>query len=331
MAIVPFEKSYEFFVNHQFGSGMTEMEQNAYVFWKIKDRLINWTQGAWSVHSSSDGSSNVGAADYWLDYTTDILWNETGLAHSWVVLERPDGAQLLIECRGPTTRTDYITCKWSHEGLFTGGSLTNPPSAADQQALLDRNQWYDTAGPRTMYMHLIHATDGSIDHMLLTYNGAAFFYWCSQTVLSPVDNYTLHNVFFARENTGVTSYRTTYAMHTEAQYWAGKKSVTADSEGLFRFGLTTLIGNSAGTPNDMGALVPLANSISGKCVLYPIGIVSMSVGYEGRHGRFADHWMAPGSLATGTTIEENPLSPTYEIAVFPHMAIPWDGTVPVVS
>lgn len=325
MAIVTFEKTYEFDVNHEIGAGMGEAEFYGYVPWRIKDRLINWTNNPWTVALSSN-ASDVGADDYWDDWT-DLHWNPAGVAHSWIVLSCSQGGQLLIDLKATSTREDIIKVAWSCEGAYTEGTTLNAPTAYDEVALIDNDQWIDSYGPYLIQMHLIHSTDGQIDHILLTQSGSSFFYWCHNTVQCPVANYSLNNVFFSTASK--IGSRCSYSYHTDIQQWVGKASVTGDTAGMFRFGLTSLVMGVTG--NNLGQIITGANSLSGKYVLYPIGIMSMTVGVEGRHGRLADQWFCPSTLATGTTLEEVPGSPTYELAVFANMVLPWNGTSPVVS
>jgi hypothetical protein len=180
-----------------------------------------------------------------------------------------------------------------------------------------------------MDAHFIHATDGSADHMIICYNGVPFFYWAMCDVADRVDNYTLPGVAFGVSNSNVAASRMSYAIHTEQGYWGGKSNASGSAAGVFRFGLTNLVMGTTG--NDLGQLVPGMNSIAQQYALYPVGIMSLTAGLEGRHGRLPDMWMAPSSLSTGDSIEEDPANPTYELVVFGNIILPWNGTVPVVA
>lgn len=333
MALVILEKTYEFAVNQVFtGSGQTEDEQKRYILWNCKDQMISWTNNPWTVVQSSGytGSWQAGYADYWTTWEA-VLWNSTGNNHSWCVLESVGGGQLLLDCNGASTRTDLMTVKWSPEGLFGAGTTTTAPTAPDEGTCYSTGvAWLPSLSVQTWQMHMIHSTDGEIDHVLWTYNGYNITGWIHQTASCPVANYTLNEVFCGIATNSLSANAMTFSRHMDQQYWQGKKEATGDGSGIFDFGLSSLVGYN-GAWNDMAGLVSGPNGISGKYAMYPIGILSDSVGADGRHGELVDQWFVPTNLPTGATLEENPLSPTYEIAVFANMAFPWSGAVPVVS
>jgi hypothetical protein len=333
MAIVTFEKTYEFFVNHILdGSGQTEDDQSRDMIWHIKNQLISWTNYPWDVDQSCGytGSWQVGYDDYWPDYSA-LLWNSTGNDHAWCVLNAPTGGQLLLDCNGSSTRTDLMTVKWSPEGLFGAGTTTTAPTAVDEHTCYNQgSSWKNTSSVLTFQLHMIHSTDGEIDHVMFTYNATPFLYWVRQTVEGRVDGYTLPVVFAGVISTNLANSAMTYSRHVEQTYWKGKKSASGDGTGIFTCGLTHPITRDA--PGDeCGQIVTSANDISEAYVLYSIGIASFGAGLTGRHGYIVDQWMVPSALVTGSTLEEDPLLPTYELAVFANMALPWNGTVPVVS
>lgn len=109
----------------------------AETFWKIKQGMVT-TSGKWTVVSSSDGASNFGAADYWVD-SGDCVWAITGSNHSWIVLKNTNlsssgaGFQICIDLDHGTPY--YGTVLYSASAGFTGGSLTDRPTATDSQDL----------------------------------------------------------------------------------------------------------------------------------------------------------------------------------------------------
>ena len=332
MAMPTLEKTYEFFVNHNYGGGMTDHEWSAYSFWKIKDRLVNWSSNPWTVVSSSN-KSIAGAADYWLDYTTDVNWGNAGYTHSWIVLERPTGGQLLLDCKAnASTREDYCALAWSNEGLFTGGSTTNCPTAADEQYFIGSATTYfnwSNGTAKASQLHMIHSTDGEIDHILMTYNGTAFLYWSAVTPICPVSDYTLLNLFWGRGNDTMAAIPTAGNLLT-TPYWRGKISASGDGTGKFTGQTTALITGYSSSAYWFINQSPTVNDFSNRYPMYPMALYSDTAGYEGRHCSFSDMWLVKG-LSTGDTLEENALSPTYEFAVFNELALPWNGTLPEVA
>jgi hypothetical protein len=333
MALVTFKKSYDFLVNQVIdGAGLGTHDFMKYQIWAIKNTLISYPNNPWVVLWSSDATS-AGAADYWTDWTKVNFHSGTN-PHSWVVLDSFGGGQLLIDCKSSaSTREDIITIKWSNEGLFVGpGTVNVAPVATDEHVMLNTVNWrpyvYDGDILPTQ-LHGIHSTDGEIDHIILTFNGTPFLYWGKQTVQCSVPNYDLKNIFFARTNNSLSTSRLSYGVHSEQQYWACKKNSSGDATGIFNCGLTVMVGETTG--NDLGQIVTGPNSPSGKYQFYPIGMMSLTAGFEGRHGQLFDQWFVPSSLKTGFTLEEDYDSPTYELAVFANMALPCDGSVPQVS
>lgn len=334
MAILTFDKEYEFSVNEVLdGSGQTEDDQSRDMIFRIKDHLIGWTNHPWSVDQSSGYVSStweVGYADNWPDYSA-LLWNSSGNSHAWCVLNSPMYGQMLIDCNGASTRTDLMTIKWSPESLFGAGTAAYAPTASDEMTCFTTGvKWKPWSAVATFQLHMIHATDGSGDHAFFTGNGVPFVYWGRHEVESPVDNYTLPEIFTAILTDSQTASAMTYSRHTEQLYWKGKRSASGDGTGIFTCGLTDAISRYA-TGEDCGQIVTGVNELSTTYMLYPLAVFSGSAGSLGRHGYVSDHWMVPSTLTTGTTIEQDPMSPTYEIAVFQNMALPWNGTVPVVS
>lgn len=332
MSIVTLNKSYDFLVNQVIdGEGLDTHAFMRQPIWEIKNTLVSYPNNPWTVLWSSDATS-AGATDYWVDATAVVFHSGTN-PHSWVVLGSYAGGQLLIDCKSSaSTREDIITIKWSNEGLFVGpGTVNVAPVAADEHVLLNAVQWrnyvYD-GDILPVQLHGIHSTDGEIDHVILTFGGVPFLYWAKQTIQCRVTNYNLGNIFFAHTCDSVNTSRMGYGSHTDQQWWAGKKDYSGDGTGIFSCGLTNFVGSST---NELGSVLPGANTFSGYSPLYPIGMMSMSAGYEGRHGQLVDQWFTPSSFSTGFTFEEDKDNPTFELAVFGSMLLPWNGTPPVVS
>lgn len=122
------------------GVGGSNSIANRDLFVKIKDYLK--THG-WSVVSSSDGISNVGAEDYWIDYTKIVNAVE-GSNHSWIVMSNSSicsGYQLCIDF-SLTTVTKLYAYVSVDGGGFTGGSITSRPTAVDEAKInINTDNW----------------------------------------------------------------------------------------------------------------------------------------------------------------------------------------------
>lgn len=122
------------------GTGASNAIANNDLLYNIKTHLK--TVG-WSVVSSSDGSSNFGASDYWVAGTS-IVHAVSGSNHSWIVLSNSSictGYQLCIDFANATNNIVYMYVSVNGTG-FTGGSLTARPTASDEVQLnINGNTW----------------------------------------------------------------------------------------------------------------------------------------------------------------------------------------------
>lgn len=328
MALVTFEKSYDFLVDQTYNTGATDEEQHARILFGIKDALLNFT-AAWSVLSSSD-QVLAGASDYWTDWTK-ILWESGTAPHSWIVLESPGGGQLLIDCNYSSTRSDLLRVVWSPEGIFTGGTINVAPTALDQEIMVNIADWMGGATTVLQYqMHMIQSTDGENLLIFIYYNGVPVLNWIMLTVNDPVDNYTVNQIFFAAGNTSLTGWMGSVSRLFELELWSAKKDASGDATGLFKGTLTMPVTcpTTISTPLWAKDVIANANAFSGRWQLWPIGFASDVAGAVGRHGRIVDLWVPPANLGQGDTIEADSSNPTYELAVLGPLVVPWTGIAP---
>jgi hypothetical protein len=109
--------------------------------WNIKNIFVS--SGKWTVVSSSDGSANFGAVDYWTT-SANCIWANAGSNHSWVVLKNlnlsSSGAGFQV-CFDLSSSTIYNgTVVFSVSAGFTGGSLTARPTATDESILISNTR-----------------------------------------------------------------------------------------------------------------------------------------------------------------------------------------------
>lgn len=327
MALPVFEKSYEFAVDQTFNSGSTDEEQHARILFAIKDTLVNLT-APWTVALSSDQSS-AGAADYWTDWTK-IKWNYLS-AHSWIVLTSPGGDQLCIDCNYTSSRSDVLSLAWSSEGLFTGGTTVNRPTAVDESVFLDLEDWMGGATSVLQYqMHIVQSVDGDNTFIVIMYNAVPVMFWGFLTAQDPVDGYTLNRIAYAVPNTGTTGNTMSITGLFEQSNWRGKATASGSAVGKFSCMLDVLAScpSDNSTLNEIQQNISGANRFSNRWQLYPVGVSSLQAGLAGRHGRIADLWGINSGAANGDTIEADPLNPAYTLAKFGALIIPWTGLGP---
>jgi hypothetical protein len=200
MALPVLAKTWEFNVNN------TIVATSRYNFYRtvllfIKNTFIGFTNNPWTVVGSSDGISaddipNT-SNDYW-NVISDLDWNTAGNAHSWIVLERVDGAQICLDCNDTTSYPYRIDAYFSPAGTFTGGTTTNRPTYTDAvyMSLSEGNAkyfaGYDAADPILvdMKLHFWHSTDGLITRMVAFSNNVPHTIWRIENIQDPRTGHT---------------------------------------------------------------------------------------------------------------------------------------------
>lgn len=180
MSVLPaLTKNWQFALNRRIFSKSTSLEQNQVFMFAIKTILVGFAQNAWTVVASSDGSSNVGAADHWTT-SDDLIWNNAGSNHSWIQLAQTgiaDNFELVIDLRelASNNRIDVVA---SFSG-FSGGSLTNRPTASDEFFVAEFAPWgIALSSPNTGgIMHVQMSEDGANTRIFYTRAGVVQALW----------------------------------------------------------------------------------------------------------------------------------------------------------
>jgi len=105
------------------------------------------------------------------DADGDLVWAAPGVAHSWAVLKLPAGmvtggvGRLLIDLDDATAANARASVFLSFAG-FTGGTITNRPTAADEFEITSTAAWVSSAnGDRSW--HIQHSADGAALRMFV--------------------------------------------------------------------------------------------------------------------------------------------------------------------
>lgn len=161
------------------------------LWFSLKEHLKNTLAGGilsgtrhansvWTVVGSSDGTTaGMDATDRWIAYT-NLVWNNSGSAHSWIVLQNTTlGYQVCIDCVNSVT-TNLSLAATEIAQPFTGGStLVRPDSASyvfcagttGVSVGISFIAMSDTATGNSNWTHYTTANDGS------------FFFVSSRTAL----------------------------------------------------------------------------------------------------------------------------------------------------
>jgi len=162
-------------------SSLTLVEdQNREMLLRIKNRLVS-SCGA-VVVSSSDGTT-ADASDNWSVYT-DLVFNTSGSAHSWIVLQFDSihsGYQICIDCNETAVTTEQCTALMSGAAGFTGGTTTNRPTATDEITLINGTYWggwtiADSSSSRRAWS-LITSSDNTVVFVLTHFTNSPLGFW----------------------------------------------------------------------------------------------------------------------------------------------------------
>lgn len=338
MALPTKEKTYQFSVNRWTTTEATTTKDKDIdtMLW-MKNTLLGWSSSPWTVYQSCDGvtaGTEGDGVDRWQD-TGDIVLNTEGNAHSWFVWDLPVGScQLCFNCYN-VSRTAQLV--FSPEGRFSGGTVTNRPTA-DDETVTTNQEWNDGnyVAPYQCVNHLISSTDGKFCCFFANRNHAVSSMWCFFEASDPESGWTAPYCFF-RLDAQDTETVPIYNALIGAQNWiyGGAKVAYTGGAGTtfsFKFAAEGAKLTSRFTqPQPAGLVTGGRNNFSGEFALYPLVVVSFDLGAEGPKGYLADVYLTPDALPTGFTLEDDPVNPTREWAVFGNIAVPWNGSVPIVG
>jgi hypothetical protein len=191
MSAPTLSKAHEFRANVSIAAtgAVLTTNRNALLEWKgawtATTGYVNASNGAttpsgstmWAVRYSCN-STTAGTAgdlvDRWSS-ASDLVWNNAGIAHSWMVLRSTalgTAVELLISCEGSTASGHLLTVYLSPSANFSGGSTTARPTATDEQALLNNAAWGASAqADASLKMTTIKSTDGESWALLIHKGG----------------------------------------------------------------------------------------------------------------------------------------------------------------
>jgi hypothetical protein len=296
--------------------------------WKVA--LTTLGSNPWTVVLSSDGSTNVGPADYWLN-ATDANVHGNGVTHSWIVLRQAalgggSGLEICVDLRkngggAETIMEVYV----STSAGFTGGTLANRPTATDEVHTADgagRHNWTDaidlTVNPAKL--HVAMSDDGTVTRWWIYVNGYCPCFYSIEEPKDAVSGWT--DAWFCVACVdwyASTNFRPTYAYlndintNTAARVNAAKVKMYLTSEGF----ISSMCGQTQTYVNDLdGSAWPF----------FPIGLFCTTGGARGRHGMLTDLWWGSTTRVDG---DHYPADLTRQFAQVGDLVVPWvgDGTI----
>ena len=327
MALPALEKTYQFNVNNLNNAAATDTENYQRLLLALKNAFIGFGTLPWTVVGSSNSSvAGMDAVDRWSTYT-NLVWNTSAAARSWIVLKNTGLAanfQLLFALTSNGAANEYgMDIVVSPSAGFTGSSTTARPTATDEVVIHNGStglSWignYATNGFTTVH-HVLKSTDGQVTRWVVCSQGKVISFFSIEKAADAVTGWTVPVVVISpvltSTGTDVNKYSDLNDLATGAASFLSTTKFTL---------YMTAEGFISATNGEQ--LNITANQISNEWMMGPVGFASTDTPYRGRHGRAYDLWWASQMMENATTF---PSDSTRQFAVFGDLIIPWDGTIP---
>ena len=311
MALPTLERTWQYNVNQQTPtSGVLATDRSALLY-KIKVSLTTFASSPWTVVRSSNAVT-AGAADYWAS-PANITGANSGTAHSWIVLQQSGitGGPLQICLDLGSSSQDYIYTMMSYAG-FTGGTITNRPTATDEQLIWNPAQWFSTSGDTVL--HVMQSADGRSTRIVYLRASVIRGLWMFEDLADSL-----------LPNRGVCSFVgggapaiSTYL--SNANFWGRFGAIPFTA-----FVGTEVYKNVTAAEANSGAVSDITQAYP----ITPLSLHSETASAKGRLGRIVDLWFGSPSLALGSTYPVSPADKEF-IHVTPFV-MPWNGSTPILA
>lgn len=292
------------------------------LMFKIKDALITGVnQGEWTVAASSD-SVVADTNDNWIA-ETNLVWNTAGNIHSWIVLQQAKMGggffQLCIDLNYVYISSNKAEFYVSHSGAFVNGTITNRPTATDEQFVNYNTQssWGPGTNLVSMGANILKTTSGKCTRVLVNIDGDIYGYWIIDEPKDKRDFWDTPYIALVTGEGRIPSYDYyfNYAIfHAQV-----------DAENLKCFLTCEGFGIKQALPEDVLFGTSDYNS---EWVCCPAGIMSNSTTRRGRLGEVKDWWWVSDNLNTGDCM---PGDASKAFVVIGEMLQPWDGSAMVID
>jgi hypothetical protein len=322
------EKTWQFDVNNPVGQTGVVLSDGQTLMMAIVRGLVDMPLNPWIVMGSSDGATaGMDGVNRWKpagtwDFTK-LVWNNAGSAHGWIVLRQAalfSTCELCIDLS--YTNPAFITFIWGITA-FTGGTTLNRPTTTTSVTLINQTWWAPNSGSWLGggYVHVMQSTDGECSRVVFMWDDIPILFWIFDKVKNPVAGWTLPVVVYVGNNANnLTSVMTVVWYSDTARL--NTRTPAAGNAALF------MTGEGYGAYNfyEYTALTQ-PNQLSGEVTVFPIGLVSETTGFKGRHGELYDIWWGPTGIAAGTPAGTWPDDTTRKYWSPDALILPWDGLV----
>jgi len=336
MSLPTLSKTWEFIPNYSVAASGTALTTNRTILKWLVDNMTTNTAGLWvnasnspvtpsglatvrySCNSVTAGTAGDGV-NRW-SALTDLVWNNAGSAHSWIVLRMYGTAELLISCESSAINGQNLLVATSPSVGFSGGSTTARPTAADERVVVSSTTWGGVVNTdQSVKMHLLKSTDGQSWRWLIGNTGQIGTAWIfGKAVQFNPTAWPASFSMFAIGGSPNTNVLTQTNLNANANFFGyGASAMTMYLGGMYY---------ASGLAN---ANITSANDLSGNWPFLPQELFSATTSNRGAHGYLCDLWYGSTTTATGASF---PLTGTqHQFVQFGSLILPWCQTAPIVT
>jgi hypothetical protein len=319
-------KTYQYNVNQANAATGTVLTTNRNLLLLLVATLKGFATLPWIVRYSCS-STVAGVADDLVDRwaaAANLVWSAVAGTHSWMVLRRNDGVEILLDLTGTSSSGSVLNLMISPSAHFTGGTTTARPTATDEFCSTSSGAGVAYGPPSAdtaTRLHVWHSTDATVTHVGIAALGVMCGWVTIASPQPPISSGWTSPVWgMCFGTTGATDVMTVGNLVSGA---IGKGRVTT----LMNLGLTSEMYLDAAGGQLHRTLVQV-NDLTSEWEMYPIGLFSVTASHRGRHGVVFDMWWGSDGVATADTY---PNDVTRQFIQFGKLILPWNGSVPVMS
>lgn len=308
MSLPSLIKTWQFVPNYAVAATGTALGTNRTILLALKNFFTttpNWVDNnnvsttpsnLWTVRYSCD-SVTAGTAgdgvDRW-STITNLVWNNAGSAHSWIVLRQTaidTNCELLISCEGATASGHLLTMYMSPFSGFTGGTTTARPTATDELPMFNNAIWGGTAQTDTnVKLHVLKSSDGQAWRFFCCNAGQPNTSIIVSKAMALHSSWTHQAIAYAQGANGGTSTLTNTLLNTNANFQGrGVSTMTMYLAGMCAAGA------------QLNATITSANDLSAEWPFLPQQLFSTTASNKGVHGYLSDVWYSSATIASGST------------------------------
>lgn len=312
MALPTLSKTWRFGVNRSVSPGSTTTVTQSLLMATMVAALLgdgSWTDSAGASAAvvnpmtcvqSCGRVSGLGAAgvNLWTSDAEIYFGNYGGSGNRpWIVLQDVDGAQMMFTA---VSSSNGVAIYWSPAGLFTGGTATAAPTAADAQTVSTNSGFGNTSSNITYKVHCLISTDGRSIRLFVCQSGNVTSSWHWDRLQNPRSGHANPKIFgYCTLGAGATS--ANHAITGAGGMLSGASSAaiwTPHTGGNYRVSYSM---PGAGT-SALGSQITSANEFDSAATEWPLwalGCYGSTTNARGVCGKPHDVWAPSFTRAQG--------------------------------